>query len=61
MDREGGRMERERGAKTITLLVKYLPSEQEDLFFSIKPTRVSHPLPGEAKTAEGLAGQPTPT
>lgn len=31
MDREGGGMEGERGA--ITLLVKYLPSNQEDLFF----------------------------
>lgn len=30
---EGGGMEGERGAKAITLLVKYLPSEQEDLFF----------------------------
>lgn len=39
MDREGGGMERERGAKTITLLVKYLPSEQEDLFFFYKANK----------------------
>lgn len=53
MDREGGGMERERGAKTITLLVKYLPSEQEDLFFSIKPTRISHSPPWRSEDSEG--------